>query len=102
MGFGTADNNTIRTTFYNMKIEVRVCLGMRSQGTVPFRVCHCSVYRQVVILHVFNEFLEVVMVVSTILFIYFISCAESRIESIHTNTALETGCPSSDRRVFAF
>ena len=32
------------------------------------------------------------MVVCTILFINFIGCAEGCIKSIHTNTALETGC----------
>ena len=91
MSFCPTDYDAVRTTFYNMEIEVRVCLCMRCQATVAFRVRHSSINSKVFRLYAFEEFHEVFMIFRTIFFIRIVRRGEYRIESIHTDAALEAG-----------
>ena len=91
VSFCPTDYDAVRTTFYNMEIEVRICLCMRSQTTVTFRVSHSAVNGKVFHLYPFEEFHEVFMVFRAIFFIRIIRRGEYRIKSIHANATLEAG-----------
>lgn len=65
---------------------------MRRKGTVTLRVCHSAVNGVVMLLNILEEFLEVLMVMCSVLFICLIGCAVNGVERVHADTALETGC----------
>ena len=89
MGFCAADNNTVGTAFHNVKVHIRIILGMRRFGTVAFRIGHSAVGNKVVGLAVFNEFQEIFMVMGAMGLIAFIGCAVNCVKTIHAYTALE-------------
>ena len=65
---------------------------MRRKGTVTLRVCHSAVNGVVMLLNILEEFLEVLVVMSSVFLICLVSCAVNGVECVHADTALETGC----------
>ncbi|MPM24389.1 hypothetical protein SDC9_70871 [bioreactor metagenome] len=91
VALGPADHNAVRAALHHMHIHIRVSLLMRRFGAVTLRIGHRAVHRQVVILHHFQELLEVLVIVRAVCLIDLIGRGEHRIEAVHAHAALETG-----------
>ena len=91
MSFRTANDDAVRTTFYDVEVQIRIFLCVGSQAAVTFRVGHSAVNCKVLFLNAFQESHEVIMIMGTIFFIRIKCRGEYGVESIHANAALEAG-----------
>ena len=72
--------------------HILIRLKVRRFGTVSLGIRHGAVYHQIVVLHIYQEFLEVFMVVCSVLLIYFICGGIYGVKGIHSHTSLEAAC----------
>ena len=72
-----------------MDVHIRVGLLVRRLGAVALGIGHGAVHRQVVVLHVDEELLEVLVIACAVLLVDLIGGGVHGVEGVHTHAALE-------------
>ena len=91
VAFRTADHNAAGAALHHMDVHIRVGLVMGGLGAVALGVGHGTVHRQVVVLNIHQELLEVLMVMGAVLLVDLIGGRENGVEGVHAHAALEAG-----------
>jgi len=92
MGLGPAYDNTVIPALYHTEKHILVRLFVGGQGAIPFHVRHTGVCRQVILLHIFQELDEVVVIVRPMFLVHIVSNDSQRREAIEPRTSL-VACP---------
>lgn len=90
MALGPADHDAVGAALHHMDVHIRVGLVVRGLAAVALGVGHSAVHRQVVVLHVDEELLEILVVVGAVLLIDLVGGGIDGVEGVHAHTALET------------
>ena len=89
VAFRAAYDDTVCSDFFDSDEHIRIDLCVRCQSAVTLRVCHCTVYDQIVFLYEFQEFFESFMVVCAVFLIDFIGGGVLCVERVHADTSLK-------------
>ena len=91
VAFRAADHNAVVAAFHHVDVHIRVGLLMGCLGAVALGVGHGAVHGQIVVLHVDEEFLEVLVIACAALLVDLIGGGVHGVEGVHAHAALEAG-----------
>ena len=91
VGLGPPHHDAVRPPLHHTEEQVRVALLVGGLGPVPLGIGHGAVHRQVVLLTVDHEFLEVLVVAGAALLVGLVGGGEHGVERVHAHAALEAG-----------
>ena len=89
VAFRAADHDTVVPALHHMDVHIRVGLLVGCLGAVALGVGHGAVHRQVVVLDVDEEVLEVLVVVGAVLLVDLVGGGVDGVEGVHAHAALE-------------
>ena len=89
VALGAADHDAVGAALHHVDVHIGIGLLMGSLAAVALGVGHSAVHRQVVVLDVDQELLEILVVVGSVLLVDLVGGGEHGVEGVHAHTALE-------------